>query len=135
MNTWYLVALKIHLFWPGFLENFLVLCSLQKFQMKSSKCMIDHRQIEATIEQSLIIKMEEKSYCSSVSMVWLHGYRDYRGSSKQSSWRYWPKKVVHFDKKLMLIEGCWSTPSNLLPNYLWMTYLEISKQNYSYLYK
>ena len=129
MNTWYMVALKIYLFWPGFLENFLASCCLQQFQMKSSKFVTDHRRIEPTIEQSLIIKMEEKPCCSSVSMVWWHGYRDYRVSSKQSPWRYWPKKVVHFDKKLMLIEGCWSTSSNLLPNYLWMTYLEISKQN------
>ena len=57
-----------------------------------------HVSIEPTIEQSLIIGVEEKPYCSSVSIVWRHEYRNCRGFSKQSPWRYWPKKVVYFDQ-------------------------------------
>ena len=32
---------------------------------------------ESKIEQSLIIEVEEKPYCSSVSVVWWYVYRDY----------------------------------------------------------
>ena len=116
MDTWYLFALATHLFWPSVLANFLTSCSLQQFQMKSSVNTCEskwlslwqatveyfqkynlvcspHVSIEPTIKQSLIIEVEEKSYCSSDSMIWWHGYRDYRGFSKQWSWRYWPKKL------------------------------------------
>ena len=65
---------------------------------------------------------ERKNYYSSVSIVWWHGYRDSKGFSKQSPWRYWPKKLFILTswgtgKTLMLIESCWSKSSNLLPNY------------------
>ena len=71
------------------------------------------------------------NYCFSVSVVWCHGYRDYKSFSKQWPWRCWPK-VVHLDQlrhwqNLMLIEGCWSKSFNLLRNYPLRTYLKISK--------
>ena len=34
-----------------------------------------HVSIEPTIERNLIIEVEEKPYCSSVSIFWWHGYR------------------------------------------------------------
>ena len=89
-----------------------------------------HVSINSTIERTLIIEVEEKSYCTSDSMVWLYGYRDYWIIWKQQSWRCWPKKLfilTSTDKKLVWTEGCWSTSSNLLANYLYTTYREISK--------
>ena len=103
---WYLLSQVTHLNWPGFFENFLASSSLQQVQMKSSMnthelnrlslwqatteylqnenlVCSSHISIESTIEQSLIIELEEKPYCSSISMVWWHGYRDYIGFSKQ----------------------------------------------------
>ena len=76
--------------------------------------------IEPTIEWKLIIEAKEKPYRPSVSMVWWHGYRDYRGFSKQSDWRCCPKMLFILTKwgtgkKMMLIEGCWWTSSTLLP--------------------
>ena len=58
--------------------------------------------------------MKENPFCSSVSMVWWHGYWNYRGLWKQWPWRYWPKKFFILTnwgtgKNLMLIEGCWLT--------------------------
>ena len=146
MDTWYVVSLVTHWNWPGFIENFLSSCSLQQFQTKSSMNIRElkwlslwqataeylqkwnlvcspHVCIEPTMEWSLIIKVEGKPYCSSTSMVWWHGYRDYRGFSKHSPWMYWPKKLFILTswctgKNLVLIEGFWSTSFNLLPNYL-----------------
>ena len=137
MDTWYLVPLITHLNWPEFLENFLVSWSLQQFQVKPSMNTWElkwlslwqataeylqkwnlvcspHVLIEPKIEQSLIIEVEEKPYCSSVSIVWWHRHRGYKRFSKQSTWRYWPKKLLILTKwgtckKLMLIEGCWPT--------------------------
>ena len=145
MNAWYLAFLVTHLNWPGFFKNFLAFWSLQQFQMKSTittrklkwlslwqanaeylqklyLACSPHVSIDPTIERSLINKVEETPYCSSVSMVWWHGYRDGRGFSKRSPWRHWPKKLFILaswstGKKLILIEDCWSTSSNLLPNY------------------
>ena len=146
METWHLVSLVAHLNWPEFLENFWASCSLQQFQVKSSMntrqlkwlslwqatakylqklnfVCSPHVSIELTIEQILIIEVEEKPYCSSISMVWWHRYIDYRSFSKRSPRRYWPKKLFILtscgtDKKLISIDSCWSTSSNLLPNLL-----------------
>ena len=127
--------------------NFLASCRLQQVQAKSRwiklaklmtgqcriplkiKCLFISCFNRANDREDLINDVEEKSYCSSVSMVWWHAYRDHWGFSKQPPSICWPKKLFILtswgtDKKLMLIEGCWSTSSNLLPNYLgW----EISK--------
>ena len=150
-DTWFFLV--PHFNWPEFLENFLAFCSLQQFQVKSSMTTCELKwwslwqaiagvpskieprcspRVSTTIEWSLIIEVEEKSYCSSVFMGWWYGYRDYRSFSKQSPCRYWPKNLfilTSWDtgKKLMLNEGCWSTSSKLLPNYLWITCWEISK--------
>ena len=91
-----------------------------------------HVSINPTIERSLIIEVKEKSYCTSDSMVWLYGYRDYWIIWKQPSWRCWPKKLFiltswGLNRSLVWTEGCWSTSSNLLANYLYTTYREISK--------
>ena len=48
--------------------------NLEKQNLVSSS----HILIETTIEQRLIIELEEKRYCISISMVWWHGFRDYR---------------------------------------------------------
>ena len=146
MDTLYLVSLVAHVNWPGLPENLLDSCSIQQFQVKPSMnnwevkwlrlwqttteylqkynlLCSPHALIEPTIERSLIVEVEEKPYCSLVSMIWWHGHKDYGGFLKQSPWRYWLKKLfilisLGIGKKLMLIEGCWSTSSNLLPNWL-----------------
>ena len=150
MDTWYLASLLTHLNWLEFLEIFLDFSSLQQFQVeyswiKVAKVIAGHHRIPLKVKPhlftscfnrtnnrvwwSLIIEVEEKPDCSSVSMVWWHEYRNYRVFLKQSPWMYWPKKLFILtswgtDKKLMFKEGCWLTSSNLLPNYL---YCEISK--------
>ena len=115
-DTTYLVLLVTHLKWPGFLGTFLASCSLQQIQVKRSintcelmwlslwqttpeylqkqnvicsSCVL----IEPTIEQGLIIEVEEKPYCPLAFVVWWHGYKDYGGFSKHSPWKYWPKKL------------------------------------------
>ena len=93
----------------------------------------------STMEWSLIIEVKEKRCCTSVSMVRWYGYRDYGSSWKQPLWRYWPKNLLTFTswdigKTLVLIEGCWSTSSNLLANYQQKTYWEISKLVYFFCY-
>ena len=107
----------------GFVENFLASCSLQKLQVKSSMTTRElkwltlwqdtakylqkyqntlvcspHVSIEPTIERSLIIELEEKPYCSSVSMVWWNGYRDYRALRKKSPYLelFWSALFPHF---------------------------------------
>ena len=60
--------------------------------------------------------MEEKPYCPCVSVVWWHGYGDYRGFPKssdlggtdQKSCSFWPAETGD--------EGYRSASSNLLPN-------------------
>ena len=42
-----------------------------------------HVSVETKTEQSLIIGVEERPYCSSVSVVWWYGYKDYIGFLKQ----------------------------------------------------
>ena len=69
-----------------------------------------HVSLEPTIERSLIIEMEEKPDCPSASMVLWHGYRDYRGFSRQSPWMYWLKKLV--------ILTSWGTGQHLLTCHL-----------------
>ena len=56
----------------------------------------------------------------------MSGYIDYRVFSKQTPWSYWPKKL--FILTSWGKEGCWSTSSNQLFNYLTITYWEISQQ-------
>ena len=147
MDTWHLVFLVKNLNWLGFLENLLASCSLQQFQVKSS---LKTRELkwqnlwQATFESHLPVpsKIKPRLFTSCFItandrakfdywggrktllfyIVWWHGYREYRGFSKQSPWRYWLKKLFILtswgtSKKLMLIEGCWLT-SILLPNYL-----------------
>ena len=105
--------------------------TIAKYLLQNLVCS-PHAWIEPTIERRMIIGVKEKTYCSSVSMVWWHGYRDYRGFSKLSPWKYWPKKLFILTrwgtgKKLILIEGCWSNFFNLLPNYPEVTYWEALK--------
>ena len=105
MDAWYLVSLVN---WLGFLEDFLVSSSLPQFQAKSSRDGRElkwltlwqataeylekpHVSIEPTMESSLIIELEEKLRCTSVSLAWWHGYGDYRGFWKQPPWRYCPR--------------------------------------------
>ena len=120
MDTWRLVSLVTHLNWPGFLQNFLAFSSLQQFQVKSSRngrkikwlnlwlnlykfyinlytlkivvCSL-HVSIEPMMERSFITELEEKLCCTSISLVWWHGYRDYRDFWIQPPWRYWPMKL------------------------------------------
>ena len=54
--------------------------------------------IEPTIEWSLIIEVEEKPYCSSVSMVWWDEYHEFSQNSNlegtdQKSCSFWPAKA------------------------------------------
>ena len=154
MDTWYLVSLATHLNWPELLENFPGSCSPQQFQVKSqikyeypwikvAKFLKGHRWIPFKIKPRLFTSYFNRAndrakfdywggretLLSSIFMVWWHGYKNYRIFSKQSPWKYWPKKLFILtswdtDKKLILIEGCWSTSSNQLPDYL---YWKISK--------
>ena len=103
------VSLVTHLNWPAFLEKFLASSSLQQFEVNSSVNMHEvkwseghhripwklklHVSLEPTMERSLIIEMEEKPNCTSVSMIWWHGYRDYRSFWKKPLWRYWWKEL------------------------------------------
>ena len=59
---------------------------------KSNPVCSPHVSIEPSIEQSLIIELEEKLYCFSASVVWWDGYRGYRGGSP---WRHWLKKLLN----------------------------------------
>ena len=93
----------------------------------NTRCRIfNHVSIKATIGRSLTITVEEKPYCTSVSMTCWQSHRDYRVFWKQPPLSYWPKKFLLFtswstEKKLMLKEGYWSTSSNVLATYLYIT--------------
>ena len=104
--------------------NFLASCSLWQFQVKFkvTKFMTGNRRIPSKIvcpshvwiERSFIIEAEEKTYCSSFSVVWWYGYRGYRDFSKQPTWRYWSKKSLILTswgtgKKVMLIDRIYLT--------------------------
>ena len=67
---WYLVYLVTHLNWPGFLDERPPPNTMKN--LNSSP----HVAIKPTMDQSLIIELEENIYCTSVSLFWLHGYTD-----------------------------------------------------------
>ena len=76
MDMWYLVSLVTHLNWPGFLD-------IAEYLQNQNLVCSSQVSIESMVEWSLIIEVDERPYCSSVSMVWWHGYRHYTGFSKQ----------------------------------------------------
>ena len=76
--------------------------------------------IKLTIEGSSIIVVKEKPHFTSISMVWWHVSRDYRGFWKKPP--YWPEKLIILTswdtgEKLILKEGCWSASFILLAIY------------------
>ena len=100
--------------------------------IKVTKFMTGHRGIPSKIKLRLFIRLfnrandraklddggERKTLFFFRLLVWWHGNRDYRGFSKHSPWRYWPKKLFilnswEIGEKLPLIKGWWSTSSNL----------------------
>ena len=107
--------------------------------IKVTKFMTDHRRIlwkrKPLIFTSCFNRANDGGkfyYCTSVSMIWCHGYRAYRGFGKQPPWRYWPKKFFILTrwgtiKTLMWTAGLWSTPFNLLAKDLQKTCWEIPK--------
>ena len=143
---WYLVFLAIYLktslllvacnnfkwnqIWITVNERDLVFDT--KYLQKQNLNCSTHVLIDPTTERNLIIEVEEKPYCYFFFIVWRYGYWDHGGFSKQSPWRHWPKNIFILTswgtgKKLLLIEGCWSTSFTLLINCLWITYWEIWK--------
>ena len=121
MNTWYLVVLETHLFWPGFLEKLPVATTISneikyeypwiKVTNNRDRPLPNRAKFDYWCERKIFFffyvldntdsqryQDEEKFYCSSVSVVWWHKCKDCGGFSKQSPGRYWPKKVAHFDK-------------------------------------
>ena len=105
MDTWYLASLVTVLNWLGFLENFLASSSLQQFQVKSSKSGLEFYERlppkflkNETFCVHLMFQWSQRWSClTSASMVWWHGYRDYKGFRKQLLWRscsFWPAEAL-----------------------------------------
>ena len=132
-STWYLVSLVI-------IENFLTSWSLQQFQVKPSMntrelkllSLWGHRWRRSKLKPRLFTSYFNRANDRAKFDYWegkktLLLFRLYRlMTSIEGPWtcEVLTKKVIHFDqlrhwqKKLMLIEGCWSTSSNVLINYL-----------------
>ena len=147
MNTWYLVVLERHLFWPGFLEKLPVATTI------SNEIKYEYPWIKVTNNRDRPLPNRAKFdywrerkiffFFFMFSIIQIHNdikikksfivipslwYDDinvrtvevfqnsHLGDTDQ-------KRLLILtnwgsDKRLMLIEDCWSTSSNLLPNYL-----------------
>ena len=103
IDRWYLVSLVTHLNWTAFLENFLASSSPQQFHLKSGrndqelKWIILWQSTTEYLKKPCVFTscFNRANDSTSVSLVWWHRYRGYRGFWKQLPWRYWPKKLFN----------------------------------------